>query len=980
MATQRAVARADRGAPAIGTRFRPPLSSARLIGRADQLELLAHLAVHTPSLAVIEGEAGIGKSRMVAELFARPELVGRRRLLGRCHPLREPFPLGPVVEALRGLDESSWTRRATPLAGVLRPLLPELASHLPPEPRLGGDPRSDRHLLFRALLEVLESLGPSVCVLEDLHWADEATVEFLHFLACQIPENLTVVASYRREDLRRDSLLLGLVARAATDIAGAYVHIAPLDVGGVRDLVAAILSAEDVSEEFAAYLHERTSGIPFAVEEVLRLVQERQDMTQLAGVWVRRDLRALEVPPAIRDAVLERVGRLSEEAQRIAEAASVLEVPSTEELLLELADGTPGGLSEALDGAVMFEVDPALYGFRHSLASQAVYQGIPRPTRRRLHLRASELLAGQVPPPVGRLAHHCREAGDTAAWLVHAEAAADVAVAVHDDATAAGLLHDILLLPEVAPADRTRLARKLAKAALLSTTPPVATCQLLHALVDDATLPAGDRGEIRGLLGLLHVSAGDATAGHREFAMAVRELGDRPRAAVSVMINLSAPWVVEGHLSEHERWLDEAVACAARSGDASARLAAALAQAIVPLYAGDRRGCEALERIDWTQATETGQLMWAAANLVGASFHVGHYERAQAWLADAGERAAELGWGPLLHVSESAQLLLDWVRGEWSGLDARARRQANALSEFPGWSVSGQLVTGRLALARGDLDRAETVLRQAFTAAAAAGVVPGLSIAAGGLARAALERSDPARAVEEAGRGLDVVASKGIWAWAAEVAPAAVEALLRCERRDEAGLLTRRLAAGIRDRDTPLARSALTGCRAMLADADGRHLRAAALYSRCERDLGSLPRPYDAARATVARARCLLRAGSTEPAGAALAAALASFDALGATADTGRIRRLLRRHSIALPSPWRGGRRGYGSQLSPREREIVDLAAQGLTNSDIGRALFISARTVEHHLSAAMQKVGVRSRTALVGRIREVDAAVEVQK
>ena len=952
-----------------------PLSSPELVARADEVDLLVHILRRLPAIAVIEGEAGIGKTRLVADLLQTPQLADRRRLVGRTHELREPFPFGSVVDALRAVDRASLLGRLPPLAGALRPLLPELAADLPPLPVTGGDARLDRHILFRALVDVLSALGPTLLVLEDMHWADESTIEFLHFLVRQLPKTLSLVITYRREDLPRGSHLLGLAAGAETYVATTHVHLEPLSRHGVRDLVRAILSADEVSDEFTDYLLQRTSGIPFAVEEVLRLVQDRHDLTRRDGVWVRRNLAELGVPPVIRDAIAQRVEELSPEGRRVVDAAAVLGESVTEDVLLGVADATHEGLSQALQAAVVFELAAHRYGLRHVLAVQAVAQRIPRPARRRLHLRAAELLERATPLPVATLARHYREAGAVREWTRYAELAADVAVSMRDAAGAAAFIRDVILAPGVAAADRARLAMKLARAALSSITPPDSTSELLHRLVADETLPRADRAELRALLGLLSVSAGDASAGYRAMAEAVPDLHDRLEASTSVMINLAAPWVVEGHASDHLRWLEQAEAAAQQCSNPSARLAVCLARALVPLYLGDPVGWTNLDRIPWDAKAEALQLLWASSNLVGACFHLGHSSRARAYLDDARVRAEALGWGPFLHVSESASLLLDWAGGSWSGLEERARRQATALADFPGWAVNARLVEGSIVLARGDLDGAERIFRDALEAARLAGIIPGLAMAAARLARISLERGVPDNAVIEARVGLEIVEAKGVWVWAAGVTPPAVEGLLRCRQREGAEDLVARFARGLRGRDAPAADAALKACRAMLAEADKRYPQAARLYRAAERQLLLLPRPYDAARVSTSRGRCLLREGKKDDGAAIVSAALSYFDELGASIDAGRARGILHDYDIIVRKPWRGGRRGYGSTLSPREKEIAEYAERGLTNIEIGHALFLSARTVEHHLSAAMQKTGVRTRAQLAATMRRGESS-----
>ena len=198
--------------------------------------------------------------------------------------------------------------------------------------------------------------------------------------------------------------------------------------------------------------------------------------------------------------------------------------------------------------------------------------------------------------------------------------------------------------------------------------------------------------------------------------------------------------------------------------------------------------------------------------------------------------------------------------------------------------------------------------------------------------------------------------------WAAEVAPVAVEVLLASGRRDEAEGIVREVAQGLRRRDAPAAFAALGACRALLLHDEGRIEQAARAFARVERSWLALPRPYEAARCREARA-LLLHSSGEERSKDLLLSALDSFTTLEAAWDAARVRRDLRDHGVTRP--WRGGRRGYGNRLSPREEEVARLAALGRTNREIAEALVLSPRTVQDHVAKAMRKLGVESRKAL---------------
>ncbi|MGH3682806.1 MAG: AAA family ATPase, partial [Natronosporangium sp.] len=296
------------------------VTSPALVGRADELERLAAAVTAPPVVVVLEGEAGVGKSRLVSELRDR---VPGGFLVGGCQAIREPFPLGPVLDAVRGAvggpvrgavggpspgavggaapgQPPGWDPVGlSPVVGALRPLLPELAPVLPPLPDPLEDRVAERHRVLRGLVELLRALGPVTLVLEDLHWADEQTVDFLRYLVSDPPGSLSLVVTFRAEEV--DPAVPALMKRLPPPVGRTLIALPPLDTTGTGELAAALAGVERVSDDFAGYLRERTGGLPFAIEEVMALLRERGQAGGWAGRWSRRMLDELAVPAAIRD-------------------------------------------------------------------------------------------------------------------------------------------------------------------------------------------------------------------------------------------------------------------------------------------------------------------------------------------------------------------------------------------------------------------------------------------------------------------------------------------------------------------------------------------------------------------------------------------------------------------------------------------------------------------------------------------------------
>jgi DNA-binding CsgD family transcriptional regulator len=937
------------------------LISPVLVGREAELTELSAAVRRPPAVVIIEGDAGIGKTRLIRDWLAGGELAGATHLVGHCSPLREPLPFGPVIDALTAAaGRLPGPAALSPVTGALRPLLPELADRLPPAVEPLRSRQQGRHRVFRGIRDLLDSLGPVVLVLEDLHWIDHGTRELLRFLAGRPPERLTLVLSYRREDLA-DPSGPALVPQLAPATGQLRLVLRPLDPAQVAELATAVYRAE-VSPELASYLHERTMGIPLAVEEMLGWLADRQP----AGSGVPQLPDDLEVPSALRDALLGRAARVGRSARRLLHAAAILG-PATEDMLMRVAGLPPqhstAGLSELVGRALLHPAGDGRYSFRHPLAQQAIHDSLPEPARRALHRRAVTVLAERGPPrPLRQLAHHCRAAGLVAEWQRCAEAAADHAITLGDDDTAAELLRDVVAHPEVTTETRVRIAIKLGRAALNGLS-HAAAMALLRETLAEPHLPVEARGELHLCLGILLRNQGrQAREGWRELERAVEELQGRPGPAARAMASLGAPYLTDGrHLDEHLGWLAAAAQAARRAGDPELAAVVDVNRATALVATGDPEGWRLVgpvpddpARPDPAVALGTHPML--TVNVAWAAVCVGRYREAEALLR-AGERLADGAAGGYLGCALSGTALLyDYAVGNWEGLAVRADQTARTMSDVPSVTAEARLVLGLLALATGELRDAETHLAEST------GSVPVAAAAAGGLARLAAATGDPGVAQQRVRHGLELVRSKGVWCWSAELVPTAVAVLARTlEHQPAARKLLDEVAAGLAGRDAPLAGAALVAGRAALAEADGQHLAAADQHAESAEAYARLPHPYAAAQAWAACGRCLHAAGQDGT--AALTEAAAGFEALGASWDVARCRHLLR--ILGSPLSHRRGRRGYGRQLSPRERDVVRLVRTGLTNREVAEALFLSTRTVEAHVARALRKLGLPSRRVL---------------
>ncbi len=944
------------------------LVSPVMVHRDRERAALGDALVGAPTVVCVAGEAGVGKSRLLREVvgaFVDGPAAGLAVLVGHCHPIGEAFPFGPVVEALSD-GAAVLARRPPPgpLAGVLRSLVPELAGWLPAAPAASGDPRIDRHRQFRAVREVLGTVGPAVLLIEDLHWADQGTMELIGYLTRQPPPDLRIVLTYRPEDLRAQYAPSAFGSQLLTGVSYVELELAPLTVAGVRAQTAAILGTE-VSRAVAAYMHQRTAGLPFAVEELLRLLHDRGESPADRADYGAEPV----VPPVLRDSVRERLGRLGGSARRIVYAAAVLHVPSPQQDLV----GTAGlgertgaaALSEALASALLWPGPAGTYWFRHALALEAAHAAVPRPQLRGLHAAAARVLRRLDPVPHARLARHCRAAGQLRDWRRYAEAAADRAAQHGDYPAAIDFLIELLSASAVPSATRMRLAVKLGRAAGTGVTGDHNVVSVLRKVLTDEHLPAPVRGELRVLMGMQILNGhSDKREGRAEVQRAVADLRSRPHIAARALSVMAYPNQTEEHVAVHLRDLDRATELLSRIDDPTQRLVVEINRAMVLLNLGDPGAWSAIEALSAQDEVpaQRVQLLRGMVNFASAAALLGHIDHARRFLARAAELRQESDGGFVDGMVGATTIRLSWLTGRWSDLHTQVRRQHR---EWTSMAVEAQLVSGLLALARGNLVAADRDLREVLGMTGPALCGPEPAMAGSALARLLMSRDETASAEAEIDRLVDLARRKGAWAWSSPLVPAAVAVYLRAGRIVDADALVDEMGAGVAGLDAPLAHARHRDARARLSVGCGRHGEATTEFCAVADTYRSLMLPYLAAQALEAAGLCRYADGAdgaTE-----LRAALAEFERLGASWDAGRCRGLLRQRGVVVTH--RRGRRGYGTALSPREREVAALVAVGNTNRQIAAALCLSERTVEEHVGKVLRKLDIRSRRELATRM-----------
>lgn len=958
------------------------LSVPGFVGREREFAALRRAMVRPPAVVLVEGEAGIGKSRLLQESLATRRPAA---LVAVCPPVRESLTLGPVVDTVREARRGVAGLALSPLAGALRPLFPEWAGDLPPAPDPLDDPAASRHRLLSALAELIECLGTRVLVVEDAHWADQATLDFLLLLASRRRARpLSLVVTYRPEDVAEGSSLRWLSSRPPAGTTLVRLALDPLPVAETARLASSMLDGGPVSSELSAFLHGQTDGVPLLVEESVRLLHHRADLVRRGERWVRRRREEMRVPPTVRDAVQQRLDRLGATVRRVVRSVSVLTEPVEESVVGELAGLDPepaaGELTAALASGLLGEDDRQRVSFRHELVRMAVYETIPGPERRRLHLAAGRALERADPPPVAQLTRHFREAGETAAWVSYAEQAAGHAVASGDHATGARLLNDVLSTARLPADTRARLATRLAHATLFRREAVDDlnrdVVRTLRAVIDSPELERPARASLRSPLGRLLMQLGDCEAGYRELELAAADLGHDPVEAATVMTYLGFPFIGSRPAATHRRWLHRAADLARSVRSPADRVRLTADQATALLCLGEEDGWRLAATLPATHPAREvrRRLARAHGNLAAAGVQWGRYQYASRQLA-LGRMLAEVdGSEPLRYGLRYLQAELDWLSGEWAGLADRLAELLDPEEGTPPAYAAVLCRAGWLGAACGLPAQAEDHFRRALDLAQPQGWTDDVLQAAAGLGRLWLLEGRVEDALRVTEEPIQTVARKGVWLLASEIAPVRMEALVTAGRADEAHRLVNRFARGLPGRAAPAGWASLATCRAVLAGHRTGPGGGAVAFARAARVWEELPYPYRALLARERQAASLLATGRVEAGLALLTEVGAGLDALGASGDAERVTRALRGHGLRVPRPWRRGRQGYGQHLSPRELEVVRLVTAGRTNRQIAEQLSRSPYTVATQLKSAMRKLGVSSRTALA--VAAVEARV----
>lgn len=936
-----------------------------LVGRKVEREAidaaLAQCRAGSGGLVLVSGEAGVGKTRLVADALARWE---SRWLRGSAVVGCGSY--GPLLEVLRlvrdEIDDADARRH-------LGSLLPEFG---PPDAEIDGA------LLVDSLRRVFRGAAgdkPVVVVLEDLHWADAATLDLLPPLAAAIErEPVLIVATYRSDQLPRTHPL----RRARTELrrGGGLIEVAlrPLTEEQSGELLAGLLGGP-VSTRLLAAIHSRADGLPFVVEELAATLIEARSLRERDGKLEVASDAAIPLPESVVDAVLARTADLRNAHLAAVEIAAVLGVRVDLPVLAELVAAED--IDQLLDAGLLSEETSDCAAFRHALVRDALYRSIPWARRRGHHRAIAEHLGDRGSAPE-EIAEHWMAAHEheRARPLLLAAARRYCSVHAYRDAAALGR-RALAIWPEGVDADgRIGALESLADCAEL--------CGELESAVKSWAKVAR-----------LSRSAGDlkrAGSAHRRLANVAGLLGDLSRAVEAREAAIDA-FVAAGARGEaaverlalaeqlhsaahHTRALEQAVALAEdaeTAGRVDLKARSLALQGSIRASMGDgQRGVElarsGLELAITEQLDEAAGLSYY--ELAGALLHAADYPAS----ANAYESAAELcranGATGFEKACVACMSVAERFKGDWDRALAICGEVLGDDDVPRQIRMVAQEESALITALRGDRRRARGPLRRAAAFGHSNGIF-GIEVGATwGLAVVADLDGDVAMALHTVSILLERCREKEDWVFALPALRWTATFLAMRGERDELAHCHRLLAAAATRNSSAKVLSALAHAGGELALVGGDVAQSCVQFGRSVELLQGITAPFEQALTQLRWGAALANADDRKTAVDTVTSAYRTARQLGAKplaqgcaaslAEMGeQVDRRLGRLAARSLEP---------AGLTRREKQVLRLLSAGRTNRQIAGELFVSTRTVDMHVRNVLTKLGCTSRVAAARR------------
>lgn len=978
-----------------------PATSARLIGRGEDLALLreafAVAATGDTRTVVLGGEAGIGKTRLLTE-FVGEVRPGALVLTGQSVDQGSvPAPYSPITGILKSLLSQCGPEELTRTAGsgldTLASLLPALgAVETPVEDTYDHEARGAGrlHETITLMLETLSLERPLVIVIEDLHWADGASLQLLGFLVrALVHDRVLLLMSYRSDEVPRGHPLRAFLGELDRTRRVQRHELTRLSLDEVGEQVVGIIGTSPDRDDLER-VFERSEGVPFFVEELIGIAE--------SGA-------ADDLPDTLRTLLLGRYDRLDPATQLLLRILSVGGVRVDHRLVSTVFEGDSAALDAAAREAVSAHVLVAgerFYTFRHALVREAIYADLLPGERIRFHTAYAEAIEGRDARDTevsawAEVSHHWMSARNLARAFPATKHAMDDAYTASGYATVAQFGERMLELWDqvedpAASAGIDRLELMYQTACALNDAGDVERSAVLvdHALRD----PAAPSDVLRAKLLRTHSQhlsrlGQPGTRAPLEEALALLPDGAEPRLRALILNDLAGEDLSAGNLARARDHADRAIVSATEAGSAYALSAAAGYAGTARIMSGDIAGGLALlERAEEVAAGDAETLLRYRVAASDAHFRLGNHalsiELALAGVRDAKAVGMERSSGLVL-ASNAVDPLL--AMGLWDEADTIIE---STLALRPALTYSVYLRTSKILLTlwRGEPERAAALLARwrgqmdvigrqelhsRFSVAAVAAQVftstEDLAAAWASLEVLREHEQDPvagydlpllpvaARVLASIRAELRHRARTGVPADPARILPEGVtEADLDQREATWRGMLS--AYSG-----WPTAEFWITAFEAELGEPGGIGENADAWRALVAAAASSVAPARYVPYAQLRLGTLLLERGDRAEAQHALDCAVTEARALGAGILERHAREAAGLGGLAVDGHTRTRRRRNSDELTSRERQVLTLVAEGLNNRQIGERLFISTKTASVHVSAILRKLGVASRT-----------------
>jgi DNA-binding CsgD family transcriptional regulator len=943
-----------------------------IVGRDDLLELVDHLideAAHGRGHALfLAGQAGLGKTRLIRATARKAVAAGLRVEGGGVAPQDREVPLASIREMANSMREN-------PDFGTLGPdLLAMDGLH-------DGDALGSRRLLVRGAADrILDAIDrPTFLIFDDLHWADEMSLEVVGELArhCQ-DRPLFLLGGYRADEFPPASIHREWRARLLSQRDAEEFRLQPLTLEQTAIATTLILGGElPAPRDVVDAVHERTNGIPLHIEELLGALD---DDARTDG----RRIREAHVPDTIGDAVLARLSRLSDEARLVARAGAVLGRCFSPDVIAGMVDRPLAELESTIDELVEASfllpfnyIDQGYYDFRHQLLRDAVYGSLPPSQLRRFHAQAAEFGMALEGANVIHASRHYERAGLRPQAFRAAMTGAGLASRVSARQEAFELFRRAIdNMPADLPiGDQAELYEKFADVAgaIERNEESVAAATRARELYQQAGRPL----EAANLLLSMSIMASRDGSPHREMTSfadrATAEIADLPASPErdglqAILMGLNA----HNHLLASEFTAARAQARAARDlaeavGDRETVLEADLVLARIDIGDGHHetgmsdglRAAREARDAGYESVGVTGY-----RNLAIMAARIMDPRSAEIALHEGLKYADAIEQSHCRQMMSTTRAMLDWGAGDWDAADERARHELVDRGCRRG--VIGALeVIGLVALGRGRAEEARRWLEDSLATGRAIGEAQLILTPLWALAEVDLLAHDASAAIDRCDEGVEVAVATGERALLIPFVVTGTRAFLAANRPEEAERWLKRVAGHLAGWDV-VAGPALAHAEGLVRVAAGSLVAAREALETAIRGWDDHGRIWEASWARLDLANALMRSNRFGEASSLLAAVRSTAEALRSDPLIARADELARiaRGRGSVDEAWR--------PLTSREFEVARLIAEGLTNAEIAGELSIAPKTASSHVEHILAKLGVTRRAEIAAWVATI--------